>query len=186
MRGLATEKGEKGTNPKRVCELAPKLGQESEASHATDFSCKMHSCCVNFCTLKGLWTLAVYCWCSKVFSELTPFSALKQSVQFGPEGSLQWTGPNWINMWGAKLMQLQLVPLPYPTRIFTDGKERPPPPPPTPKLPPPSPYFGQLVPLFRTSKTMFCAYDRKFTNDDNDDNLDDNDDKITKKLVDFE
>ena len=33
---------------------------------------------------------------------------------------------------------------------------------------------------------MFCAYDRKFTNDDNDDNLDDNDDKITKKLVDFE
>ena len=120
MRGLATEKGEKGTNPKRVCELAPKLGQESEASHATDFSCKMHSCCVNFCTLKGFWTLAVYCWCSKVFSELTPFSALNQSVQFGPKGSLQWTGPNWINMWDALLLckTKSEYPLIYPTQIF--------------------------------------------------------------------
>ena len=82
-------------------------------------------------------------------------------------------------MWGAKLMQLQLVPLPYPTRIFTDGKERP---------PPPSPYFGQLVPLFRTSKTTFYEYDRKNTNDDNDGcnnnydgNFDDNDDKNYQK-----
>ena len=32
----------------------------------------------------------------------------------------------------------------------------------------PSPSFGQLVPLFRTSKTTFYAYDRKNTNDDND------------------
>ena len=46
------------------------------------------------------------------------------------------------------------------------------------------PYFGQLVPLFRTSKTAFCVYDRKNTNHDNDGcndnydvNFDDNDDK---------
>ena len=51
-------------------------------------------------------------------------------------------------------------------------------------LPAPSPHFGQLVPLFQTSKTTFCAYDRKNANHDNDDcdnkydvNFDDNDDK---------
>ena len=50
--------------------------------------------------------------------------------------------------------------------------------------PAPSPSFGQLVPLFWMSKTMFCAYDRKNTNDDNDGcndnydgNFDDNYDK---------
>ena len=49
---------------------------------------------------------------------------------------------------------------------------------------PPSPSFGQLVPQFRTSKTTFCACDRKNTNYDNDDcndnydgHFDDNGDK---------
>ena len=53
---------------------------------------------------------------------------------------------------------------------------------------PPSPQFGQLVHLFRTSKTTFYAYDRKNTNDDNDGcnnnydgNFDDNDDKNYQK-----
>ena len=52
----------------------------------------------------------------------------------------------------------------------------------------PSPSFGQLVPLFRTSKTTFCAYDRKNADDDNDGcndnydgNFDDNDDKNDHK-----
>ena len=53
----------------------------------------------------------------------------------------------------------------------------------------PSPSFGQLVHLFRTSKTTFYAYDRKSTNDDNDGcnnnydgNFDDNDDKNYQKI----
>ena len=52
----------------------------------------------------------------------------------------------------------------------------------------PSPSFGQIVHLFRTSKTTFYAYDRKSTNDDNDGcdnnydgNFDDNDDKNNQK-----
>ena len=51
------------------------------------------------------------------------------------------------------------------------------------------PSFGQLVPLFRTSKTTFCAYDRNNTNDDNDGcnnnydgNFDDNDDKNYQQI----
>ena len=48
-----------------------------------------------------------------------------------------------------------------------------------------SPYSGQLVPLFWTSKTMFCEYERKNTkydndgcNDNYDSNFDDNDDNL--------
>ena len=57
-------------------------------------------------------------------------------------------------------------------------------------LNPLSPQFRQLGPLFRTSKTTFCAYDRKNADDDNDGcndnydgNFDDNDDKNYQKNI---
>ena len=76
-------------------------------------------------------------------------------------------------------------------RVFS--KRRPPPPKKffrtLPELPL-SPQFGQLEPLFQTSKTTFNAYDRKNTNDDNDGcnanydgHFDDNDDKNYQKNI---
>ena len=94
----------------------------------------------------------------------------KESVFFALMSYLKWINSKQIKTWWLSLIDILREGL-NGKKTFSFGHC------PNHLNPPPWPQFRQLGPLFWTSKTTFCAYDRHFFFDDDNDGFNDNYDK---------